>query len=182
MSSRRLIVDPRTRRSAREGSSVIEFAMVAFPFFFMMFAIIEIGLIFVTDSILENAVIETGRIIRTGQADASGMTAAQFKTELCDHMSIFSTQCPSRASVDVRVIPQFAGANPPDPTAGATFDPTLLTYSRGAPGSLMLIRVWYTQPLFTPFLAQALSKMSDGNTILIATTAFRNEPFTQANP
>ena len=85
--------------------------MVAFPFFFMMFAIIEIGMIFVTDSILENATIETGRIVRTGQAAGSSVTAAQFKAQLCGKMSIFSSQCDARATVDVRPIPQIGRAS-----------------------------------------------------------------------
>ncbi|CAN5138492.1 pilus assembly protein [soil metagenome] len=167
-------------RRNRDGSSAIEFAMVAFPFFFMMFAIIEIGMIFVTDSILENATIETGRMIRTGEVAGSSMSASQFKTQLCNRMSIFASQCPSRATIDVRVINQFRNQNPPDPMAsGTSFDSTQLGYQPGQPGSLILIRVFYKQPLFTPFLAQALSKLGDGNTIMTATTTFRNEPYDQ---
>lgn len=170
----------RRLRSNRDGSVAIEFAMVAFPFFFMMFAIIEIGMIFVTDSILENATLETGRLVRTGQAAGSNMSATQFKTTFCDHMSIFASQCPSRATVDVRVINQFKNQTPPDPTAnGTSFDTSQLTYDTGQPGSLVLVRVFYKQPLFTPFLAQALSKLGDGNTIMTATTTFRNEPYDQ---
>lgn len=152
--------------------------MVAAPFFFMMFAIMELGLVFVTDSVLENAVLETGRLVRTGQADTQNLTAAQFKTELCGRMSIFSGDCPSRATVDVREIPQFRNTGAPDPMAdGATFNETGLTYLTGQPGSLMLIRTWYKQPLFTPFLSQALSRLNDGNAIMMATTSFRNEPY-----
>jgi Flp pilus assembly protein TadG len=169
---------PVARRRNRDGSSAVEFAMVAFPFFFMMFAIIEIGMVFVTDSILENAAIETGRLIRTGQAAGANMTAAQFKTQFCNRMSIFSGQCTARATVDVREIPQFRNQTPPDPMAsGTAFDPSQLTYRIGQPGSLMLVRIWYKQPLFTPFLAQSLSKLHDGNTIMTATTTFRNEPY-----
>lgn len=154
--------------------------MIAFPFFFMMFCIIEIGMIFVTDAILDNAVIETGRKVRTGEAAGSNMTAAQFKTAFCSRMSIFSSQCAARATVDVRVITQFRNQTPPDPTAnGTSFDTSQLDYQPGAPGSLMLIRVFYKQPLFTPFLAQSLSKLGDGNTIMTATTTFRNEPYDQ---
>lgn len=157
--------------------------MIAFPFFFMLFAIMEIALLFIVDSVLENAVIETGRVIRTGQADNSNMTAAQFKTSLCGRMNIFSADCPSRATVDVRVITQFRNVTPPDPMAsGTSFDSSALTYLPGQPGSLVLIRVWYRQPLITPFMAQALSKLNDGTTILTATTTFRNEPFTPNTP
>lgn len=167
-------------RRSREGSSAVEFAMVALPFFFMMFAIIEIGMIFVTDSVLENAMIETGRLIRTGQASGSKITAEQFKAKFCSKMSVFASQCTSRATVDVREIPQFRNQLPPDPMAsGAAFDPSKLVYEPGQPGSLMLIRVWYRQPLFTPFLAQALSRLGDGATIMTASTTFRNEPYDQ---
>lgn len=149
--------------------------MVALPFCLMMFAILELGLVFVTDSVLENATIETGRLIRTGQASAQSMTAAQFKASLCGRMSIFASDCAARASVDVRVIPQFATV-PPDPMAGGTFNAGTLTYSNGVPGDLILVRVWYKQPLMTTFLAQGLSRLGDGTAMLSATTAFRNEP------
>ncbi|WP_332660185.1 TadE/TadG family type IV pilus assembly protein [Brevundimonas sp.] len=161
--------------TARDGSAAVEFAMVALPFGMMLFAILELGLVFVTDSVLENAAIETGRLIRTGQASDQSMTAAQFKTSLCGRMSIFAPDCAARASVDVRVIPQFA-VTPPDPMAGGTFNTGSLTYSNGNPGDLVLVRVWYRQPLVTTFLTQGLSRMNDGAAMLTATTAFRNEP------
>lgn len=160
---------------ATDGSAAVEFGMVALPFVLMMFAILEIGLVFVTDSVLENATIETGRLVRTGQASAQSMTAATFKTSLCGRMNIFAADCASRATVDVRVIPQFATV-PPDPMATGTFDNGVLTYSNGVPGDLVLVRVWYRQPLLTTFLAQGLSRMNDGAAMLTATTAFRNEP------
>ena len=103
------------------------------------------------------------------------MTAGTFKTALCARMSIFSSDCNSRATIDVRVIPQFA-TTPPDPMAGGTFNNGVLTYSNGVPGDLILVRVWYRQPLLTTFLAQGLSRMNDGAAMLTATTAFRNEP------
>lgn len=160
---------------ARGGSAAVEFGMVALPFCLMMFAILELGLVFVTDSVLENATIETGRLVRTGQASAQNMTAVQFKNSLCGRMSIFGPDCDARATVDVRVIPQFA-TTPPDPMAAGTFNAAVLTYSNGNPGDLILVRVWYRQPLLTTFLAQGLSRLNDGAAMLTSTTAFRNEP------
>lgn len=158
-----------------DGSAAIEFAFVALPFLFMIFAILEVALIFTLDSILENAAIDTGRLIRTGQASAQGMTAAQFEESLCSRMSVFSGDCAAKTTIDVRVIPQF-NTNPPDPLAGEGFDPSGLTYTNGAPRSLVLVRVWYEHPLLTSFLSQALSKVGDHTAVLTATTAFRNEP------
>ena len=161
--------------AARDGSAAVEFGMVALPFCMLLFAILVLGLVFVTDAVLVTAAIETGRLIRTGQASAQNMTAAQFKTSLCSRMSIFAPDCEARASVDVRVIPQFA-VTPPDPMAGGTFDAASLTYANGNPGDLILVRVWYRQPLVTTFLSQGLSRMNDGAAMLTVTTAFRNEP------
>jgi Flp pilus assembly protein TadG len=159
----------------RDGSAAVEFALVVLPFCVMIFAILEVALIFTLDSVLENAAIGTGRLVRTGQASAQGMTAAEFKTQLCSRMSIFSGDCEARATVDVRAIPQFNMA-PPDPVAGGVFNPAGLTYTNGQPGSLMLVRVWYEHPLLTTFLSQGLSNVGDRTAMLTATTAFRNEP------
>ncbi|WP_339931044.1 TadE/TadG family type IV pilus assembly protein [uncultured Brevundimonas sp.] len=162
---------------ARDGSTAVEFAMVALPFFFMMFAILELGLVFVIDSVLENATAETSRLIRTGRAENSGMTAEQFKTSLCGRMSIFQADCNARATVDVRVIPNFSTPNPPDPMASGSFQTSDLGYDDGTAGSTMLIRVWYKQPLVTPFMNEGLSRLKDGSAYLTSTAVFRNEPF-----
>ena len=159
----------------RDGSAAVEFALVALPFCFMIFAILEVALIFTLDSVLENAAIDTGRLVRTGQASAQGMTATEFKENLCSRMSIFSGDCAEKATVDVRVIPQF-DTLPPDPLAGEGFDPSGLTYDNGNPGNLVLVRVWYQHPLLTSFLSQGLSQVGDRTAVLTATTAFRNEP------
>lgn len=166
------------RTDRREGQAAVEFAIVAAPFFFMLFAILELALVFVTDSVMENAILETGRLVRTGQAQTASMTAEEFKENLCDRMSIFSNDCDTRATIDVRVLDQFRDADPPDPMEGGEeFDDSELVFDAGAPGSLILIRVWYEQPLLTPFLSQALSRLDDGKMVMTATTTFRNEPY-----
>nr|WP_209282464.1 TadE/TadG family type IV pilus assembly protein [Brevundimonas alba] len=159
----------------RDGTAAVEFGLLVLPFCVMVFAILEVALIFTLDSVLENAAISTGRLVRTGQASAQGMTAARFKTSLCSRMSIFAGSCEANATIDVRVIPQFA-TTPPDPLAGEGFDPSGLTYANGNPGDLILVRVWYKHPLLTSFLSQALSSVGPRTAMLTATTAFRNEP------
>ena len=167
----------RSKRQAREGAAAVEFGIVALPFFFMMFAIFEIGLVFVTSSLVENAMMETGRLVRTGQASTRNFDAAAFKKEMCSRMSIFSGDCDARARIDVREVPRFGSPVLPDPMAGGSFDNSQLTYANGQPGSLMVVRAWYEQPLITPFLSQGLSRLNNGKAMLTATTAFRNEPW-----
>lgn len=161
----------------RDGSAAVEFAMVAFPFFLMLFAIIEVALILTIDAVLENAVIDTGRLVRTGQAAAMGMTPEQFKSQICSRMTVFAGDCETRATIDVRVVTNFVISPQDDPLSSGVFDPTVpLTYSNGAPNSWMLVRVWYKHPLITGFLAQAVSRTTDGAAMLSAATAFKNEP------
>ncbi|WP_298159376.1 TadE/TadG family type IV pilus assembly protein [Brevundimonas sp.] len=169
-------------RPRREGAAAVEFAMVAAPFFFMIFAVLELGLVFLIDSTLENAVLSASRLVRTGQADTGNISAAQFKTALCAEMSAFQGDCASRAQVDVRVMPQFTDGIPDSPISNGVFNTGDLDYDRGQPGDLMLVRVWYTQPLVTPFMQQAMSRLNSGDAVISVATAFRNEPYRGSTP
>lgn len=164
------------RRRPREGAAAVEFGMIALPFIFMLFAIAEIAFVFVLDSVLENAVIETGRLVRTGQASNQGFTDATFKTRMCARMSIFASGCEGKVFVDVRTVANYTNPNAPDPMAGGGFSSAGLTYQNGQPGSLMLARAWYRHTLFTPFLSQGLAR-GGNDAWLMASTAFQNEPW-----
>lgn len=164
-------------RRARDGATAVEFGIIALPFIVMMFAVFELALVFTIDSSLETAVIDTGRLVRTGQAQASSMTQETFKTEVCSRMTIFESSCNERLKVDVRVITDFA-TPPPDPMEdGEAFSEAGLGYDAGGARSLVLVSAWYSQTLFTPLLKDALSRLGDGTAWISATTAFRNEPF-----
>jgi Flp pilus assembly protein TadG len=169
----------RTARSKRrrEGAAAVEFAMVAIPFFLMIFSILELGVVFVLDSVLETATMESGRLIRTGQAKEQNFDKEKFKTQVCDKMVVFKSDCANRMTVDVRVIPKFSSPNVPDPITNNAMDPSKTTYDGGQAGSLILVRVWYTHPLVTPLLSQAVSRVGPGKVLMTATTAFRNEPW-----
>lgn len=53
-----------------QGSAAIEFAFIAPVFFALMLGILEIGVMTFGQFALQNAVIDAGRLIRTGQANA----------------------------------------------------------------------------------------------------------------
>lgn len=151
--------------------------MVAIPFFLMIFSILELGVVFVLDSVLETATMESGRLIRTGQAEARGFDKAKFKTELCSRMVLFKSDCTNRATVDVRVIPAFSRPDATDPIANGGVDDTKTTYDGGKPGNIILVRVWYVHPLATPFVSQGVSRVGAGKVLLMTATAFQNEPW-----
>ena len=163
---------------AREGSTAVEFAFIALPFFMLLFAILEVGLILVLDAVVETAVTDTGRLVRTGQAQMQAVTKEEMLKKFCSRMSVFASDCPSRAFMDVRRV---NGFNNPldrnDPMYSGAFEPGKTLFEAGTAGDRIMVRIWYRHPVVTPFLAQALSKSENGDILLTTTMAFQNEPF-----
>lgn len=167
-------VRPRLRR---EGSVALEFALIAPVFFFMLFAVLEIALVFVLDSLLNNAASETARLIRTGQAAEISLDEDTFRERMCAGMRVLAPDCENRLSVDVREIPRFTNPDLPDPINDGTFSEDDLVYQTGSARSIMIIRAWYRHPLLTPVLSEGLSRLDGQQAVLSATVAFRNEPW-----
>ena len=74
-------------RRDEEGVAAVEFAMVAFPFFFLLTTIIEASLFFFAGQMLESAVDRVGRDIRTGQLGPE-TTVTQMKAAVCIEASV----------------------------------------------------------------------------------------------
>lgn len=165
------------RRRHRSGVAAVEFALVALPFFFLIFAIMQVAFLFLLDSLLESATMQTARLVRTGEAFDRGLTRAQFETALCARMSVFEGDCADRLFVDIREIPQFRNQTLPDLVVGGVLNEAGLSYTNGQASSLVVVRVWYRQSLFLPTLSQAVSRPDSGETLLSVTTAFRSEPY-----
>jgi Flp pilus assembly protein TadG len=77
------------RGLGEDGSVAVEFAIIAPVFFFLMFVIAETALVFVAEQVMDNAVFETARLIRTGQAQNADMSSDDFKNEVCARVEIF---------------------------------------------------------------------------------------------
>ncbi|MFY8208323.1 MAG: TadE/TadG family type IV pilus assembly protein [Caulobacter sp.] len=183
MASRSLIARARLRlarsagRFARadEGATAVEFALVAIPFLMLLFAIIELGLVFLVSITLENAVIDAGRTIRTGQVQTTGGNANSFKTAVCNRMSWLGSKCSSALRLDVRTFTDYSTGQA---SATNTTVPTTMNWNPGASGSIVVVRAYYTWPLVTPMLNTGLQS-SNGNRIIYAATSFTNEPYDQ---
>ena len=160
----------------RRGSAAVEFALVSMPFFVLLFMVLEIGLAFLIDSTLETAVSEGGRLIRTGQAEAQGFEVNRFKQEVCERMSVFAADCANRATIDVQTIASF-DTPPADPIVDGELQ-AQNCYNGGTAGDLVLVRVWYRQPMIAPFMQGAVLRLNGTTVLLKGATVFRNEPWT----
>ncbi len=160
----------------RSGSTAVEFAMIAGPFFALIFAVIESTMIFFASATLENGVLEVSRFIRTGQAQAGEMSAGQFHAELCARVDMM-LDCDA-LTVDIQTFENFGSVaflNPIDGGGNFSVNPQ---FQMGDAGEIVLIRAFYEWDVFTPGVGFVMANMSNGEQRLLqASTAFRNEPF-----
>jgi Flp pilus assembly protein TadG len=160
------------------GAMAVEFALVVAPLLFMLFAIIELALVFLVSSTLDNATTQTARTIRTGAVQtAGGSTATSIRNTICANLGWLQAQCQTNLSVDVRTFSQFTNPTIPDPVSNGVFNTGSLTYAPGAQGDIVLVRAFYRWKLITPFLNGGLQRLNNGVTMLTASATFRNEPY-----
>jgi Flp pilus assembly protein TadG len=160
----------------QSGVTAIEFGLVAAPFVALMLAILETALLFFAAQTLETAVSNAARLIRTGQAQQQGFDADQFKEQICTQvMDLFD--CDAGLLLDVRTYQTFDSVNltkPVDEDGNLDVDST---YQPGHGGEIVVVRAFYEWPTFSKLLGLNFSNLADGNHLIAATAAFRNEPF-----
>ncbi len=159
----------------QSGATAVELGFVALPFFALLFAIIETSLLFFADQALDTAVSTTARLIRTGQAQEDGMSASSFKTAICDQMGGL-INC-SNLRLDVKTYTDFDSISLAVPLDKDGNLKVTENFSTGHGGDIVVVRAYYEWPTFVVGLGNNLANMPDGTRLLVATAAFRNEPF-----
>src|SRR5688572_17065966 len=69
------------------GTTAIEFGILGIPFFALLGAILETAYVFLAAQILDTAVQDAGRYIRTGQLQKGGYGSGEkdkFRSEVCE--------------------------------------------------------------------------------------------------
>jgi len=177
MSASARIRDRITRfHRAREGAAAVEFALIAAPFFLLIFATLEVALFFLGSTIIENGVNEAARSIRTGQLQQSGQTVEDFRGAICERISSVA-DC-SRIQLDVRTFDSFSSSSMTSPlNADGEIDDTNFTFDPGGGGDVVVVRVFYDWQLMVPGVVSGMTNMSGNKRLISATAVFRNEPF-----
>ncbi|GGB57387.1 pilus biosynthesis protein TadE [Roseibium aquae] len=159
----------------RQGVTAIEFAIVGPPFFLLVIGIIELGLAFFVNRMVDNAVLESSRLIRTGQAQS--FDAASFKTSICDGLPTGFCQ-PERIVLSVEKIDSFSNSanDLKEPLVDENGDPLDDYYEVTAAEDIVAVRVMYRWPMFSALL-QTSPGDSGTERQLYSTFIFRNEPW-----
>jgi len=174
-------------RGNRRGSAAVEFALVAPVFFALLFAIIETAIMFFASQVLETVTQNSARVVLTGQAQsgsvgscavggvATACTQATFKTYVCSQIpALFD--CNS-LYIDVQSYSSFSSVTLSSHIdAAGNFD-TNMGYSPGNAGDIVVVRLFYQWPLFVTGLGYNISNLAGNKRLLVATAAFKNEPY-----
>jgi Flp pilus assembly protein TadG len=160
------------------GAAAVELAFVALPFFALLIGIFEIGMIFLIATTLENATDKAARQIRTGSLENQSETQAQFRTLICSQLTWLGNQCASNLLVEVQTYADFAAVTTTNPVTNKTLQAqSQLPFSMGGPGDIVLVQAYYPWTLMAPLLDGMTAQTSGGQTLITATTVFRNEPY-----
>ena len=167
------------------GATAVEFGFVALPFLFLLFAILEVAMVFWTTQALETATAAAARKIYTGQFQSdpananltSQQLATKFKQELCNNLPALVGNCATTVSVDVRnYSTSFAGASATSPVVNGAYDTSGFAYQTIGPKQIAVVTAALKYPTFVPML-RTTGGLSDGSRVVMATATFRSEPY-----
>jgi Flp pilus assembly protein TadG len=162
----------------QKGATAVEFALVGAPFIALLVALIQTFLVFFAQQLLETAINQSSRAILTGQAQAQNMNPTQFAAAVCSNLPILFN-C-NNLMIDVEVAGSWSSANTGMPTL--TFDSNgkvtnTWQFNPGNPGDIIVVRAMYQWPVFLGPLGFNLANLSNGNRLIMASTAFMNEAY-----
>jgi Flp pilus assembly protein TadG len=160
-----------------KGATAVEFALVGAPFLALLIALIQTFLVFFAQELLESVVLQSQRLVMTGQVQSQQMTAATFKQAVCNQVVILFS-C-NGLMVDMQVASSWSSTSTAMPTLTFNSDGTVANtwqFNPGNAGDIVVLRVMYIWPLVLGPLGFNLSNLSNGNRLIMSSAAFQNEP------
>ncbi|MCQ8784221.1 TadE/TadG family type IV pilus assembly protein [Mangrovibrevibacter kandeliae] len=155
--------------------AAVEFAILAFPFFLIIFAILETSLVFLGELTLNRSVDRMARMVRTGEVALSKLDATAFRSKLCDDVG-FLMDC-SKLQIDLKTYASYADFPQAHPLQSGVLNTADFGYTAGAPSTIMALRVYYEWPVYTDMMHRFLSDLKDGNHLIASVAGFETEPF-----
>ena len=163
------------------GATAVEFGILALPFLTVIFAIQETAMVMFAGQILDSAVNDASRRIRTREAQTAGETAADFRAAICAGLyGLFDCNDTNKLRIKVTALSSFTAATPTAPitcSTPSTCNWTLVeSYDPGQASSVVLVEAYYKWPTVVNLPWFDFSNQPDGTRLLGAVRVFRNEP------
>lgn len=163
------------------GATAVEFAMVSPVFFLMLGITLETGLMLFTEYVLQTSVQEAARLVRTGQAQASNLNAAAFKSKICNLAGLI-INCNSNVSVYMATASNFTNLNnvvPSSLSIGQKSDgtPGPASFDCGGPSQAVALIATYDWKFTIPYFMSYFANFGSDTRRLTGFAMFKNEPF-----
>ncbi|MBB3352188.1 Flp pilus assembly protein TadG [Rhizobium sp. BK049] len=183
---------------SRDGAAAIEFALLAIPYFLVIFAILETFIAFAAEELVSNAVDTMSRRMRTGQITynlgrTTDMSQTQFRQAFCNEISILiscstsEAATPSKLYLDVQTFSSFSAIPTTIPKVSsdryADINTAAFKYTPGGAGTINMLRAYYRWEIITDLVRPYITTIrpSDGSMptqyLIIATSVFQNEQY-----
>lgn len=155
----------KTLRTDETGVVAVEFAVLAVPFFLLLFAIMEIALVLLAAMQIEHATDRTSRWVMTGEIKRE---AGAIRSAVCGDISL-PIDCGS-LRIDYREVASVKDFVLPSLTAGRSVDAGAFAFATISNPSFASLRVAYEWPVVIKPLMAFFSNI-DGGRIFLASTA-----------
>jgi Flp pilus assembly protein TadG len=183
---------------SRDGAAAIEFALLAIPYFLVIFAILETFVAFAAEELVSNGVDTISRRMRTGQITynlgrTTDMSQAQFRQAFCDEISILircsatEVATPSKLYLDVQTFSTFSAIPTTIPKLStdkyADINTAAFKYAPGGAGTINMVRAYYRWEIITDLVRPYITTIrpSGGSMpsqyLIVGTAAFQNEQY-----
>jgi Flp pilus assembly protein TadG len=160
----------------KDGTTAIEFSLMAIPFVILTLGIIELAVMYTAATLLEGATNHAARMIRTGQLQqvAAADQESVFRESLCE----FATVLIRCDDVVVESIPLADYAD--FGAAGPSYDEdgNLISQGFATAGSndIVLVRVAYRYTMLSPFIGTLLAGPTNSR-LFMSTIVMQTEPY-----
>ncbi|QBR01257.1 TadE/TadG family type IV pilus assembly protein [Paraburkholderia pallida] len=173
-------VRPRaTKLLPRErGATTLEFVLILPFFLFVVFMIIEFGLVFVAQELLDNAARDGARQLRIGTLSGSSYSTA-LTTAVCNDLTFTTFSLLPSCTTTIQIYVAAAPSGSPAgtgflslKTAAVTGTSMVQTKAAVSANYDVLMQIAYPYPWQVPGLS-----LLTGTTLLTSTIAFQTEPY-----
>jgi Flp pilus assembly protein TadG len=165
-----------------DGATAVEFALVSFPFFMLVFGLIGFAMYFFVMNSLDKGMDQTSRLVRTGQAQKANMTVNDFKQNICNSaggwikcnkVQVFVQKYPDWQSVAPQPCLNADGSIVTNTASGSD---QIATYS-GTASDIVVVTTCYKWEFSQSIPFVKLGNMADKSMMMQSATAFRTEPY-----
>jgi Flp pilus assembly protein TadG len=161
-------------RRSQQGATAVEFTLIAPAFLATLIAVLQTCVFVFAQQTLQNAAVQAGRLIMTGQVQNGNVTQSQFLSNICPMIRpLFN--CNSLI-IDVQSYTSFSGVDTSTPQLNYNGQGQVTnswSYNPGTPGQVVIVRLIYQWSVVSGPLGFVLSNLPNNSAEMMGISAFR---------